>query len=98
LAFFPGIGVQGGYTRNLTDALRSTPVASAPEGGPLVYQDVDSNYDNELTLGIGVNQTLYDAGAIASYNKARKGQAIREQSFEAVRRGIQNAAKKVIKK
>jgi outer membrane protein TolC len=48
-----------------------------------------------LTLGIGVNQTLFDAGAIASYNKERKGQAIREQSFEVARRGIQNAAKKL---
>jgi outer membrane protein TolC len=28
-AFFPNIGVQGGYTRNLTDAMRSTPAASA---------------------------------------------------------------------
>ncbi|MDR1506320.1 MAG: TolC family protein [Treponema sp.] len=94
-AFFPTIGVQGGYTRNLTDAMRSTPVASAPGGGPLIYQDVDSNYDNELSLGIGVNQTLYDAGAIASYNKARKGRAIREQSFEAARLSIQCAAKKL---
>jgi outer membrane protein TolC len=75
--------------------MRSTPVASVPGGGPLVYQDVDSNYDNELTLGVGVNQTLFDAGATASYNKTRKGRAIREQSFEAARRGIQNAAKKL---
>jgi outer membrane protein len=75
--------------------MRSTPVASAPGGGALIYQDVDSNYDNQLSLGIGVNQTLFDAGAIAAYNKARKGQAIREQGFEATRLNIQNAAKKL---
>ena len=94
-AFFPNIGIQGGYTRNLTDAMRSTPVASTSGGGPLIYQDVDSNYDNELTLGIGVSQTLFDAGTIASYNRARKGLSIREQSFEAARLSIQCAAKKL---
>jgi outer membrane protein TolC len=82
-AFLPRVGLEGGYTRNLTDSMRSTPVASAPGGGPLVYQDVDSNYDNELTLGIGLTQTLFDAGAIANYQKALKGEAIRQQSQEA---------------
>jgi outer membrane protein TolC len=94
-AFLPNIGVQGSYTRNLTDDMRSTPVASASGGGALIYKDIDSNYDNELSLGIGVNQTLFDAGAIAAYNKARKGQTIREQTFEATRLNIQNAAKKI---
>jgi outer membrane protein TolC len=94
-AFLPSVGLQGSYNRNLTDDMRSTPVASMPGGGALVYQDIDSNYDNELSLGIGVNQTLFDAGAIANYNKARKGQAIREQTFETTKLNIQNAAKKL---
>ncbi|GHV90394.1 adeC/adeK/oprM family multidrug efflux complex outer membrane factor [Spirochaetia bacterium] len=94
-AFLPAIGLQGGYSRNFLDSMRSTPVASLPGGGPLVYQDVDSNYDNELTFGLGVTQTLFDAGAIANYNKARKGQAIREESSEAVKQNIQSAAKKL---
>jgi outer membrane protein TolC len=94
-AFFPNIGLQGSYKRNLTDDMRSTPVASAFGGGPLIYQDIDSNYDNELSFGIGVNQTLFDAGAIAAYNKARKSQTIREQNFTAARLSIRNAAKKL---
>jgi outer membrane protein TolC len=70
-------------------------VASQPGGGPLIFQDVRTNYDNELTLGIGVNQTLFDAGAIANYNKARIGTAIREQSLEATRLSVLCAAKKL---
>ncbi|GHU90038.1 outer membrane efflux protein [Spirochaetia bacterium] len=94
-AFLPGIGIQGGYNHNFIDSMRSTPVASSPGGGRLIYQDVDSNYDNELTFGIGVTQTLFDAGVIANYDKARKGQAIREASSEAVKQNIQSAAKKL---
>jgi outer membrane protein TolC len=94
-AFFPDIGAQGGYTRNFTDDMRSTPVASLDGGGPLVYQDVDSNFDNELTLGIGVNQTIFDSGAIANYSRARQGQRIRESSLEAARQIIRRAAQKI---
>ncbi|MDR1176311.1 MAG: TolC family protein [Treponema sp.] len=98
-AFLPGVGVQGGYSRNFTDDMRSTPVASMPNDGlnlsPLVYQDIDSNFDNELTLGIGVNQTLFDAGAIANYSRVRQGQRIRESSLEAVKQNIRRAAQKI---
>ena len=94
-AFLPSAGLQGGYTRNFTDTMQSMPVASMPGGGPLVYQDIRANFDNELVLGVGVNQTLYDAGAIANFNKAKKGKAIREQSYEAVRLSILCASKKL---
>ncbi|GHT77360.1 adeC/adeK/oprM family multidrug efflux complex outer membrane factor [Spirochaetia bacterium] len=94
-SFLPSVGLQGGYTRNLTDDMRSTPVASVPGGGPLVYRDLDSNYDNELTLGFGVNQTLFDAGTITNYSRARQGQKIRESSLEAARQNIRCAAQKI---
>ncbi|MDR1174817.1 MAG: TolC family protein [Treponema sp.] len=95
VAFFPGLGLQGGYSRNFTDDMRSTAVASLPGGGPLVYQDVDYDYDNELTLDIGVNQTLFDAGAVSNYKRARQGQRIGESSLETVRQTIRCAAKKI---
>ncbi|MCL2480450.1 MAG: TolC family protein [Spirochaetaceae bacterium] len=93
--FLPHAGLQGGYNRNLTERLQSMPVASQPGGGQLVYQDVRTNYDNELNLGIGISQILYSAGAISNYNKAKLGQAIREQSYEAARQVIFCAAKKL---
>ena len=93
--FFPRAGVQGGYDRNLTERTQSMAVASMPGGGPLVFQDVRTNYDNELTFGIGVSQMLFSAGAISNYNKAKLGHAIREQSFEAAREAVLCAAKKL---
>ena len=94
-ALLPRAGVQGGYSRNFTERYESTPVASQPGGGRLVYQDVRTNFDNELTLGIGISQVLFSAGAISNYNKAKLGQAIREQSYEAAQQAILCAAKKL---
>jgi len=94
-AFLPRAGVQGGYNRNLTERTQSTAVASTPDGGPLVYQDVRTNYDNELTMGIGISQVLFSAGAFSNYSKANLGKAIREQSFEAARVAVLCAAKKL---
>jgi hypothetical protein len=59
----PNIGAQAGYTRNLSDMMTSTPIASNPVSGALIYQDIDTNRDNEFTIGLGVNQTLFDAAS-----------------------------------
>ncbi|MDR1576194.1 MAG: TolC family protein, partial [Treponema sp.] len=91
----PGIGVEGSYTRNLRNMPRPAAVASAPGGGPLIYQDVDSNYDNELSIGIGVSQKLVDPAAWMQYRQAKKGLSIQEQAFEAARQNILCAAKKL---
>jgi outer membrane protein len=93
--FLPRAGIQGGYNRNFTERTQSTAVASTSGGGPLVFQDVRTNYDNELTMGIGISQVLLNAGAISNYNKAKLGKAIREESFEAARLAILSAAKKL---
>ena len=58
-------------------------------------QDVRTNYDNELTMGIGITQILFSAGALSNYSKAKLGKAIREQSFEAARLAVLCAAKKL---
>jgi outer membrane protein TolC len=91
----PGAGAEGSYTRNLKDILRSTAVASASGGGPLIYQDVKTNYDNELSIGIGVTQKLFDPSAWMQYRQAKKGLSIQEQAFEAARQNILCAAKKL---
>ena len=93
-ALLPGIGVQGGYNRNLTERTQSMAVASQGPG-PLVFQDVRTNYDNELILGVGINQVLFSSGALTNYSKAKIAQAMREQSLEAVRLAVLCAAKKL---
>ena len=92
--FFPRAGIQGGYNRNFIEQTQSTAVASTGPG-PLVFQDIRSNFDNELIFGVGLSQVLFSAGAISNYNKAKLGQAIREQSFKAARQAIICAAKKL---
>ncbi|MDR0302856.1 MAG: TolC family protein [Treponema sp.] len=94
-AFLPKAGVQGGYNRNLTEQLQEMAVASAPGGGELIRKDVRTNFDNELTVGIGISQVLFSAGAFSNYNKAKLGRAIREQSFDAARLAVMCAAKKL---
>jgi outer membrane protein TolC len=74
---------------------RSTAVASIPGGGPLVYQDVDSNYNNELSIGVGVTQKLFDPAAWAQYRRTKKAFSLQEQVFEAARQNIRSAAKKL---
>jgi len=59
------------------------------------FQDVRTNYDNELTMGIGITQILFSVGALSNYSKAKLGKAIREQSFEAARLAVLCAAKKL---
>ena len=93
--FLPRAGVQGSYNRNLTERTQSMAVASMPGGGPLVFQDVRTNYDNEVTLGIGISQVLFSVGAISNYNKAKLGRAIREQSYETAKQTVLCAAKKL---
>ncbi|ULQ58569.1 TolC family protein [Brucepastera parasyntrophica] len=94
-AFFPVIAAQGGYTRNFLDTTQTMAVASLPGGGPLIFDDVVNNYDNELSFGVGLTQTIFDAGAIAGYSQAKKGQSIQEQAFETNRRHIMTIAKKM---
>jgi outer membrane protein TolC len=93
-AFLPSAGVQGTYNRNLIERTQSMPVASTGPG-PLVWGEVPANFNNELILGVGINQTLFNAGAISNYNKAKIAQAIREQSLEAAREAVLCAAKKL---
>ncbi|MCL1837618.1 MAG: TolC family protein [Treponema sp.] len=91
----PRAGVQGSYNLNFIEQTQSMAVASTGAPGPLVFQDIRNNFDNELILGIGISQTLFSAGAFSNYSKAKLGLAIREQSFDAARLAVLCAAKKL---
>ena len=93
-ALLPRAGVQGGYNRNLTERTQSM-AAPSRTSGQLEWQELRTNLDNELTMGIGISQVLFNAGAISNYQKAKLGRAIREQSFEAARQVVLCAAKKL---
>jgi len=100
-ALLPTVGLQGSYTRNMKDIEQPTAVAAnsnetvAPGIYPLIYDDYDSNKDNEVLIALGVNQKVFDAEAIARFEQARKGRTLRSEALEATRRGVRNGAKKL---
>ncbi len=56
----PTVGAQAGYTRNLKDIEQSMPVASVNVGGPLIYQDIDINSDNDFSFGLSLDQQVFN--------------------------------------
>ena len=97
-ALLPSAGVQGRYNHNFIEQTQGMAVASMPDNGsvqPLVFSDIRTNFDNELIVGIGVNQILFSSTAISNYNKAKIALSLRERSFEAARLVVLCAAKKL---
>jgi len=99
--FLPRAGVQGGYNRNFIEQTQLMALPAQPNSintnnpQQVIFLDQRTNFDNELTMGVGISQVLFSAGAISNYNKAKLGRAIREQSFEAARQVVLCAAKKL---
>jgi len=99
-ALLPTIGGSAGYARNFSDREQSTAVASVTGASPgsvnpLIYQDVDANYDNELTVGIGLEQKIFDAAALARYQQSKTGRVMQETVSDYTRQMIITAAKKL---
>ncbi|HUX12319.1 MAG TPA: TolC family protein [Spirochaetia bacterium] len=94
-ALLPAVGASGSYTRSLHDITVPTPVASLPGGGPLVYQDVKHNMDNDILLSVGVTQNLFNAEALARYEQARRNSTIQSTLSELTRENILTAGKKL---
>lgn len=94
-ALLPTVAVKSDYTRNMKDIEKPTPVASLPGGGPLVYQDIDQNMDNEILLALGVQQRVFSAQAIATYRQAGTNRGVQKNIEEFTRESVITAAKKL---
>jgi outer membrane protein TolC len=98
-ALLPGVAAQGDYKRNFFDQNQSAPVAADASGGPpvmpLIYQDMDANLDNEITLAVGASQTIFDAEAVSNLRLAKKGEAIQGQIYQATLANLRGEAKKL---
>ena len=94
-ALLPTIAAKSDYTRNMKDIEKPTPVASLPGGGPLVYQDIDQNMDNEILLALGVQQRVFSAQAIATYRQAGTNRGIQKNIEDFTRESVLTAAKKL---
>jgi outer membrane protein TolC len=95
----PTVAASGGYTRNLNDLESMTAVAAGTTqlNGvyPLIYQNVDTNYDNELSAALSVTWNLIDPAAFAQYQKAKKGTQIQQVTTEYTRQQVITGAKKL---
>lgn len=91
----PALAVSAGYNRNMIDIEKPTAVASLPTGGPLIWQDVDQNLDNELTLGMGLRQKIFSAESLARYEQAKKNSGIQLVVAEYTRAYLLTAARKL---
>ena len=98
-ALLPTVALQGSYKRNLLDLEQSTAVAASATAVngvyPFIRKDVDTNFDNELMLALGVNQKIFDAEALARYQQAKTGRTLRSQALETTRWAVRASAKKL---
>jgi outer membrane protein TolC len=56
--------------------------------------DVDTNMDNELSLGVGVEQTIFNMKAIAALRASRQYKNLYGTAYDEAKRLITNAARK----
>lgn len=94
-ALLPTLAASAGYNRNMIDIEKPTAVASLPTGGPLIWQDVDQNLDNELTVGLGLRQKIFSAESIARYEQAKKNSGIQLEIARYTRVYLLTVAKKI---
>ena len=98
-SLLPTVGVQAGYTRNLWDVKQPQPVGvdlpANPSGFyPTVWKDMRVNTDNELSLGLGVQQTIFNLKALAALQASKEYKSFSDTAYTEVRRTIINIARK----
>lgn len=90
-----------GYTRNLLEISSPYPVGSGttvnPATGlyPAVYSDVVINSDNDYSMSLGLQQTLFDLKAFKAIEASEKYITLTGSVFEATRQAIITGAKKI---
>ncbi|MCL1817494.1 MAG: TolC family protein [Spirochaetaceae bacterium] len=97
-ALLPTVGVEAAYTRNLWDVKQSQPVGvnlpASPSGFyPLERLDI-KNPDNALSLGLGVQQSVFNLKALAALQASKEYKNLSDAAHTEVRRLIINLARK----
>jgi outer membrane protein TolC len=96
---YPFIAGQAGYTRNFLDIEQAVPVAADGSGDgvtyPLVTQEIDVNRDNEFSLGLSVQQKIFDMSVFRALEASRQFTDLTGTVYEASRQGILTEAKRL---
>ncbi len=90
----PRVGVEAGYTRNLSDYYMYFDLSSLMGGPPMVSQ-VPFKRGNEFSAMIGLDQTLFSATVLYAVKASRQYQALVDQVFRANERALVNGARKL---
>jgi outer membrane protein TolC len=102
-ALFPSVFAQAGYNRNFLDVKQPYPYAADsnnPFGSddklyPVLYQDVVVNTDNEYSVGVAVNQALFNLKAYHALKFGEEYTALTGTIYNEKSRTIRNIAKKM---
>ena len=90
----PTIGAQAGYTRNLNDIEQSYPVASAGPG-PLIWEDIDINRDNDFSFGLSLNQQVFNMKVFEAIRASKEYRMMTGSIYDVQQQEIITIAKKV---
>ncbi len=94
-AIFPMVAGSFDYTRNFLDIEQAYPVASVGGGGPLIYEDVVVNTNNDFSFGVSVQQKIFDMKVFRALEASRQYRTLTGSIYEATRQGITTAGKKI---
>jgi outer membrane protein len=99
---YPVVGGQLGYSRNFTDIEQQVPAyadgnadSAALGVYPIRYQELDINRDNDFTLGVSVQQKLFDMTVFRALDASRQFTTLTGTAYEATRQNILTAAKRL---
>ncbi len=93
-AIFPMIAGNVNYTRNFLGIEQPVPVRSISGGGPLVYQDMVVNNDNDFSFGVSLQQKIFDMKVFRALEASQQYRTLTGSVYEATRQGITTASKK----
>ena len=91
----PTVGARAGYTRNLNDIEQSYPVASSAGGGPLIWDDVDANLDNDFSFGLSLDQQVFNVKVFQAIRASKEYRLMTGSIYDVQQQEIITVAKKV---
>lgn len=97
---YPTVAGQVGYTRSLLDIEQSVPIGAGPinDGAPLaplVTREVDVNPANEFSMGLSVQQKLFDMTVFRALEASEQFTDLTGTAFEVARQAILTEAKRL---
>ncbi|WP_018526223.1 TolC family protein [Alkalispirochaeta alkalica] len=95
---FPSVGAQVGYARNLLEIEQSVPAFAEGNGSgpyPIRYRDVTVSKDNDFSLGISLEQNIFNMSVFRGLEVSRQFTSFTGRVYETAHQEIITAAKQL---